>query len=80
MCAGGVPGVRNPCECHQLSTSDYRDLLLTTLAEFPGLIITAVIIEWLGRKMTIGLEFLVFSLFTFVLFLCLQRCVTPTDY
>jgi MFS family permease len=53
--------------------------MLTTLAEFPGLIITAVIIEWLGRKMTIGLEFLVFSLFTFVLFLCLQRCVTPSD-
>uniref|UniRef100_A0A183U1K9 MFS domain-containing protein n=1 Tax=Toxocara canis TaxID=6265 RepID=A0A183U1K9_TOXCA len=60
-------------ECRQLVQDDYFDLLSTTLAEFPGLLITAATIEWFGRKKTMGIEFGVFSLFTFLLLFCLSR-------
>ncbi|CAI4232475.1 unnamed protein product [Auanema sp. JU1783] len=60
-------------ECHPLTRSDYFDLLQTTLAEFPGLLITVFVIEWLGRKRTMAFEFAIFSVFTFLLYFCLDR-------
>uniref|UniRef100_A0A915KTU5 Major facilitator superfamily (MFS) profile domain-containing protein n=1 Tax=Romanomermis culicivorax TaxID=13658 RepID=A0A915KTU5_ROMCU len=41
-----------------------------------SLIMTAVIIEWLGRKKTMALEFFVYSVFVFMLFICLDRSTT----
>ncbi|CAH1230704.1 SVOP [Branchiostoma lanceolatum] len=56
--------------CKYLNRKDYTDLLWTTVAEFPGLLVTMLIIEWLGRKRTMALEFVVFSFFTFLLLTC----------
>lgn len=64
-----------PLECKMLSTKDYVDLLWTTCAEFPGLIITVLIIDKIGRKYTMVLEFIIFSLFTFFLNICTTRPV-----
>ncbi|ETN79367.1 hypothetical protein NECAME_09865 [Necator americanus] len=73
-CHGGLFSNGTQLElCHPLTRKDYFDLLSTTMAEFPGLIITVVIIEWFGRKKTMALEFAVFSLFTFALYFCLDR-------
>uniref|UniRef100_A0A0K0DVX3 MFS domain-containing protein n=1 Tax=Strongyloides stercoralis TaxID=6248 RepID=A0A0K0DVX3_STRER len=59
--------------CKPLVKDDYVDLLTTTFAEFPGLIITAAIIEWCGRKKTMAVEFGIYSIFTFLLYFCLNR-------
>jgi len=56
--------------CKPLVTSDYIDLLWTTLAEFPGIFITVLVIEKLGRKKTMAIEFFCFSLFVFPLLIC----------
>ncbi|CAD6198566.1 unnamed protein product [Caenorhabditis auriculariae] len=73
-CHGGLFSNGTKLEtCQPLTRSDYFDLLSTTLAEFPGLIITVVVIEWLGRKKTMALEFSVFAIFTFLLYFCLDR-------
>ncbi|XGW16221.1 hypothetical protein V3C99_001575 [Haemonchus contortus] len=64
--------------CQPLTRKDYFDLLSTTMAEFPGLIITVVIIEWFGRKKTMALEFAVFSIFTYLLYFCLDRFTVTT--
>lgn len=66
-----------PCrlECKSLSMADYTDLLLTTAAEFPGLFITFLIIEWLGRRKTIAVEFLIFALFVYLVNICVTRKV-----
>lgn len=61
--------------CKQLTTKDYIDLLWTTLAEFPGLVITFLIIEYLGRKKTMAFEFVVFSIFVMLVNICLSRTV-----
>ncbi|CAJ0941601.1 unnamed protein product, partial [Mesorhabditis belari] len=65
-------------KCQPLTQKDYLDLLFATLAEFPGLIITVFIIEWLGRKRTMAVEFAIFSIFTYLLYLCLDRFTVTT--
>ncbi|ELU14236.1 hypothetical protein CAPTEDRAFT_220893 [Capitella teleta] len=78
-CHGGSAGkvVQASCGvgCKTLSTKDYIDLLWTTLAEFPGLVITFLIIENLGRRWTMAIEFFVFSFFVFLVNLCTSRFV-----
>ncbi|XP_071790477.1 synaptic vesicle 2-related protein-like [Asterias amurensis] len=61
--------------CQSLNAEDYGLLLWTTLAEFPGIILTFIIIEVLGRKKTMGIEFFCFSIFIFLLFICSTRTV-----
>lgn len=73
QCHGGGSGNSSLAECKPLVQKDYIDLLSTTMAEFPGLIITAVIIESFGRKKTMAIEFGVYSFFMFLLFFCLKR-------
>nr|XP_018673260.1 synaptic vesicle 2-related protein [Ciona intestinalis] len=62
-------------QCRTLKTKDYVDLLWTTLAEFPGVLITLAIIEYIGRKKTIAIDLAGFTLFSFLLILCTSRPV-----
>ncbi|KAG7305893.1 hypothetical protein JYU34_008444, partial [Plutella xylostella] len=48
-------------ECRPLRTTDYMDLLWTTLAEFPGIFATIFIIEKFGRKKTMAFQFVIFA-------------------
>lgn len=48
-------------DCHPLATTDYMDLLWTTLAEFPGIFTTIYIIEKCGRKKTMAFQFLLYA-------------------
>lgn len=48
-------------DCHPLKTTDYMDLLWTTLAEFPGIFATIYIIEKCGRKKTMAFQFLLYA-------------------
>lgn len=62
---GAGPNINNVSEesndCKQLATTDYMDLLWTTLAEFPGIFATIFIIEKCGRKKTMAFQFLVYA-------------------
>ncbi|KAM3599389.1 uncharacterized protein V6R79_004804 [Siganus canaliculatus] len=60
-------------ECKCLTTIDYRDLLLTTLAEFPGLLVTLVAVDRIGRKRSMAMCFFVFSLSILPLYACIGR-------
>ncbi|KZS14128.1 Synaptic vesicle 2-related protein [Daphnia magna] len=60
--------------CRVLTSADYTDLLWTTLAEFPGIVVTLVVIEFLGRKKTMALEFFIFSLTVFlIMIVCISN-------
>ncbi|XP_068419696.1 synaptic vesicle 2-related protein isoform X2 [Eschrichtius robustus] len=59
--------------CEYLSEEDYMDLLWTTLSEFPGVLVTLWIIDRLGRKKTMALCFVIFSLCSLLLFICVGR-------
>ncbi|XP_057268850.1 synaptic vesicle 2-related protein isoform X1 [Pezoporus wallicus] len=61
--------------CEYLTEEDYTDLLWTTLSEFPGVLVTLWIIDRIGRKKTMALSFVVFSLCSLLLFLCVGRNV-----
>ncbi|KAI4821300.1 hypothetical protein KUCAC02_029238 [Chaenocephalus aceratus] len=45
-------------ECKYLNSDDYKDLLWTTLSEFPGLLVTLWAIDRLGRRKTMACVFL----------------------
>lgn len=62
-------------DCKMLTVSDYVDLLWTTLAEFPCLIVTVVFVDCLGRKKTMALQLCIFSIFVFLVSLCTSRSV-----
>uniref|UniRef100_A0A4X2KBR9 Synaptic vesicle 2-related protein n=1 Tax=Vombatus ursinus TaxID=29139 RepID=A0A4X2KBR9_VOMUR len=61
--------------CEYLTEEDYMDLLLTTLSEFPGILVTLWIIDRLGRKKTMALSFFVFSFCSLLLLICVGRSV-----
>uniref|UniRef100_A0A8C1GXQ2 SV2 related protein b n=1 Tax=Cyprinus carpio TaxID=7962 RepID=A0A8C1GXQ2_CYPCA len=48
-------------ECNYLTIHDYVDLLWTTLAEFPGILVTLWMIDRIGRKKSMAICFLLFS-------------------
>jgi len=56
-----------------LDTQDYIDLLYTTVAEFVGIFVTVLIIDLIGRKKTMAFNFIMFSLFVFLLNVCVSR-------
>uniref|UniRef100_A0A7E4VKE4 MFS domain-containing protein n=1 Tax=Panagrellus redivivus TaxID=6233 RepID=A0A7E4VKE4_PANRE len=72
-CHGGGSTNVTTTGCHPLVQKDYIDLLSTTMSEFPGLILTACIIEWFGRKKTMAIEFSVYAAFMLLLYFCLDR-------
>ena len=57
-------------QCHPLATADYNHLLWTTLAEFPGIMVSLLLIEKIGRKKTLAIEFLLFTITLCLLFNC----------
>ncbi|XP_065106201.1 synaptic vesicle 2-related protein-like [Paramisgurnus dabryanus] len=59
--------------CKYLTIHDYKDLLWTTLAEFPGLLVSLLMIDRIGRKKTMALCFLIFSVCILPLYACTQR-------
>lgn len=62
-------------ECKTLTKDDYKDLTWTTFAEFPGLFLTAFLLEKIGRKYTMAIEFGIFSLFVFFVNICTTRAL-----
>lgn len=77
--ANTCPAMKENCElsCKTLNKSDYHDLLWVTLSEFPGLLITMLILEVVGRKMTMAITFFGFAGFsTLVLFASSRATLT----
>ncbi|XP_062410107.1 synaptic vesicle 2-related protein-like [Sardina pilchardus] len=60
-------------ECSYLTLDDYKDLLWTTLAEFPGLFITLWVIDRIGRKKSMVMCFVAFSVSLLPLYACIGR-------
>ncbi|KAM9306266.1 synaptic vesicle 2-related protein [Pholidichthys leucotaenia] len=60
-------------ECKYLTSDDYKDLLWTTLAEFPGLLVVLLLVDCIGRKKSMALCFFMFSLFILPLYACVGR-------
>ncbi|KAI3388215.1 hypothetical protein SNEBB_006316 [Seison nebaliae] len=72
-CEAKISEKSEQCYLKCLTKQDYIDVLWTTLAEFPGLFITVFIVEYIGRKKTMALELLLFSIFTFLVNICTSR-------
>ncbi|XP_052454713.1 synaptic vesicle 2-related protein-like [Carassius gibelio] len=62
-------------ECNYLTFNDYMDLLWTTLAEFPGILVSLWMIDRIGRKKSMAICFLLFSVSILPLYVCTHRTV-----
>ena len=60
----------NTCEVFEID--DFVNLLLTSLAEIPGLVITALLIDKIGRKATLTLENIVYGVTCLLLIICME--------
>ncbi|XP_076019634.1 synaptic vesicle 2-related protein-like isoform X2 [Genypterus blacodes] len=60
-------------ECKYLTPVDYKDLLWTTLAEFPGVVIALIGVEYIGRKKSLAVSFFVYALCLLPLYACIGR-------
>lgn len=60
-------------ECKSLTSADYKDLLWTTLAEFPGLLVIVLAVDRIGRRQSLALCFFMFSLCILPLYACIGR-------
>lgn len=58
-----------------LTDSGYKSIFITSIAEFPGIVITILVIDFLGRKITQGAEFLVVGVFSLLVVMCLSSPV-----
>ncbi|GMS97565.1 hypothetical protein PENTCL1PPCAC_19740, partial [Pristionchus entomophagus] len=61
--------------CIPLKQEDYVDIIATSFSEVPGLILTFLLIERLGRKLTMSLQFLFFGIANYLLYFCMSRSV-----
>uniref|UniRef100_H3DEL5 Synaptic vesicle 2-related protein n=1 Tax=Tetraodon nigroviridis TaxID=99883 RepID=H3DEL5_TETNG len=73
MSKGNKKELRCSLECKYLNSDDYKDLLWTTLSEFPGLLVTLWAIDRLGRTKTMALCFFIFSMCIIPLYGCVGR-------
>ena len=56
--------------CSELDTSDYLEILWVSAAEIPGVVLAVVLIEVLGRKITMAVEFIGCMVGFLLLFIC----------
>ena len=59
--------------CRELDTNDYIKILWAAAAEIPGLLITVLLIELLGRKLTLSIEFIGSMVGFLLLFICSSK-------
>uniref|UniRef100_UPI00358F2235 synaptic vesicle 2-related protein n=2 Tax=Myxine glutinosa TaxID=7769 RepID=UPI00358F2235 len=76
ICERGVhsrPEIDCGLECQVLTRADYIALLWTTLAEFPGIVLTIWVIDIIGRRKVLGAYFFLFAFFVLCLLTCFGR-------
>ncbi|XP_064392353.1 synaptic vesicle 2-related protein-like isoform X2 [Halichondria panicea] len=59
--------------CEVLTRDDYISILWTGVAEVPGIVVTMVLVELIGRKLTMVAEFLLTMVGFLLLFVCGER-------
>ncbi len=62
-------------ECNELNTGDYVKILWASAAEFPGLILTFLIIDVLGRKKMMAVEFVMAASSFLLLLICTSKTI-----
>jgi hypothetical protein len=69
-CFTELQNTSNESNCEELSNGSYIKIFWTSVAELPGLVVTIIMIEILGRKKTMALEFFGTMAGFLLLFVC----------
>lgn len=68
-------GLNGTCEDNQLDSNDYLRVMWTAGAEMPGLLVTIVIIEIIGRKLTLAFNLSITLIGFCLLFICTSEAL-----
>ena len=66
-------GFANNGTCHILNLNDYNNLLLTTTADIPGLVVAAILVDVIGRKRSFIITSMLYAITCLFLFICMQK-------
>ena len=66
---------RTACEDEELDTGDYLKIMWASAAEFPGILFTVAIIEIVGRKLTMVVNFAIALVGYSLLYICTSEIV-----
>ena len=61
--------------CNELDTANFLEIMVTASSELPGLLLNIIVIEVIGRKLTLAFDFTIVTIGFGLLFLCLPRGV-----
>ena len=62
--------------CQVPQRADYIDMMVTSTAELPGLVITAILVDKIGRKTTLIIENIIYGIACLFLFACMGGNMT----
>ena len=65
--------IANNETCHILNLNDYWNLFWTSTGDIPGLILTAILVDLIGRKPSIITASIAFGVTCLLLFICMQK-------
>ena len=65
--------ITNNGTCHILNLNDYWNLFWTSTGDIPGLILTAILVDLIGRKPSLIAENMAFGVTCLLLFICMQK-------
>ena len=71
-CRPDVFGDADNKTCEAFVSDDFVDVMLTSFAEIPGLVITSLLIDKIGRKATLISENIVYGVTCLLLFICIE--------
>ena len=69
-CNNNISNTTNLTTCEEFDTGDYVKILWTAAAELPGVLVTVVLIDIVGRKWTMAVEFVGCMVGFLLLFIC----------
>lgn len=72
---GVVNETNSTCEESQLDTGDYLKIMWAAAAELPGIAVTLLVVDFLGRKWTMAIEFVASMVGFLLLFVCTSDIV-----
>ena len=72
-CRPGMFGDRGNQTCEVLQRTDYVNIVITSVAELPSLLITAFIIDNIGRKTILIIGYLLYGVICLLLFNCMDK-------
>ena len=67
--------MKETCHCNLLSLDDYKQMIIATFGEFVMIPLNILLVDGVGRRMTLAFDFVMAGVFFLLIQLCVPRIV-----